>query len=163
MPWLARRCAGNASRSTWPSSTLPRAGSAPISARINVVFPAPLRPIRPHISPSFTISEASRMIGIEPIETLRLSILSMAGSGLEPNAGDQLLHPRIIERLMRRAVGDDRAIVESEDTVGKPRDNFHVMFNKQNRDLSCFERRHDDLHQVEFFLDRNAAGGLVEH
>ena len=28
MPWLARRCAGNASRSTGPSSALPRAGSA---------------------------------------------------------------------------------------------------------------------------------------
>src|SRR5215813_8417765 len=112
MPRLARRCAGKVSRSTWPNSALPRAGSAPISARIKVVFPAPLRPIKPHISPSFTAREASRIIGIDPIETLRFSILSMARPRLEPHAGDELLHPRIIQRLVRGAIGYHRAVVK---------------------------------------------------
>src|SRR5262245_41809054 len=132
MPWLARRCAGNVRRSTWPSSALPRAGSAPISARIRVVFPAPLRPIRPHISPSFTAREASRIIGIDPIETLRFSILSMTRPRPEPHAGDEFLHPRIVQRLVRSAVGYHRAVVKSENTVGKARDDFHVMLDKQN-------------------------------
>ena len=130
MPWLARRCAGNASRSTGPSSALPRAGSAPISARSKVVLPAPLRPIRPHISPSFMAREASRTIGIAPIDTLRFSILSMTGSGLEPHAADEFLHPRIVERLMRGTIGDDSAIIEREDTIGEPHDNFHVVFDE---------------------------------
>src|ERR1039458_10043076 len=114
MPWPARRCAGNASRSTWPSSTLPVAGSAPINARSNVVLPAPLRPIRPHISPSLTLNETSRMIGIGPIETLRFATLSMAGplaSNPELGAADQLLHLAVIQRLGRRAVGDDGAVI----------------------------------------------------
>src|SRR5215831_2261901 len=140
MPWFARRCAGKVSRSTWPNSALPCAGSAPISARIRVVFPAPLRPIRPHISPSFTARDAPRIIGIDPIETLRFSTLSMARPRLEPHAADEFLHPRVIQGLVRSAVGDHRAIVESEDTVGKARDDFHVMFDEQDRDLARLER-----------------------
>src|SRR5215475_4011916 len=153
MPRLARRCAGKVSRSTWPNSALPRAGSAPISARIRVVFPAPLRPINPHISPSFTARNASRIIGIDPIETFRFSILSMTAPRLEAHASDEFLHPWVIQRLVRSAVGDDRTVIEGKNTVSKARDDLHVMFDKQHRDLACLERRHDDLHQVEFFLD----------
>ena len=49
---------------------MPLAGIAPISARMKVVLPAPLRPIRPHISPSSSVERASRTIGTGPIETL---------------------------------------------------------------------------------------------
>src|SRR5262245_19291117 len=130
MPRLARRYAGFVSRSTSPNSALPRAGSAPISARIRVVFPAPLRPISPHISPSFTARDASRIIGIDPIETFRFSILSMTGPRFESHAGDDLLYPRVIQCLVRGAVGDDRAIVEGKNSVGKTSNDLHVMFDK---------------------------------
>src|SRR3974390_3535945 len=117
MPCPARRCAGSANRLTWSSSAFPVAGIAPISARKSVVLPAPLRPISPHISPSFTASEASRMIGIGPIETLRLATLSMAGApgrGLDLDAANQLLNLRIIQRLGGRSVSYASSVVEGE-------------------------------------------------
>src|SRR3954469_14618550 len=120
MPCAARRCAGSASRSIFSNCTLPVAGIAPISARSSVVLPAPLRPIRPHMRPSSTLSEALRMIGIGPIETLRFSTLSM-GAAFDANAADQFLHQRIVERLMRATVGDHRAIVKGQHAVGEAR------------------------------------------
>src|SRR3974390_276615 len=117
MPCEARLCGGSVNRSTCPSSARPLAGKAPISARISVVLPAPLRPISPHISPSFTASEASRMIGIGPIETLRLATLSMAGApgrGLDLDAAHQLLNLRIIQRLGGRSVSYASSVVEGE-------------------------------------------------
>ena len=77
MPNPTRRCGGRASKSTSPSLTLPVAGIAPIKARSKVVLPAPLRPIRPHISPSARSSDALRMTGTGPIETSRSETLSM--------------------------------------------------------------------------------------
>src|SRR4029077_7643761 len=148
-PWLARRCAGNASRSTGPGSALPRAGSVPIKARTKADLPSRLRRLSPHSSPSFMAREASRTIGIAPIDTLRLSILSMTGPGLEPHAADEFLHPRIVERLMRGAIGDDRTVIEREDTIGEPHDNFHVVFDEWNRALPCRERRQDALSRAD--------------
>src|SRR5687767_14159563 len=100
MPWPTRRCAGKVSRSIWPSSALPLAGIAPIRARRSVVLPAPLRPIRPHISPSRRSSDASRMIGTGPIATLRLVTLSMGGALTRAHLGaaDQDLHLLVGER-----------------------------------------------------------------
>src|SRR6185312_4173151 len=122
--------------------TLPSAASAPMTARRSVVFPAPLRPISPHISPSFTASEASRMIGIGPIETWRPSTLSMGASGgLHPDAGDQLLHARLAERLGRRAVGDDGAVVEGEHALRELSHDLHVVLDEQHGDLAALERR----------------------
>jgi hypothetical protein len=54
----------------------------------------------------------------------------MTGSGLEPHAADEFLHPWIIERLMRGTIGDDRAVIECEYTIGEPHDNFHVVFDE---------------------------------
>src|SRR3954465_9705083 len=98
-----------------PSSARPRAAMAPMRARSNVVLPAPLRPIRPHMSPSSTSSETLRRIGTGPIATLRFSTLSTGrprGAGVAHlGAADEGLHPRIGEGRGGRAVGDDRAVV----------------------------------------------------
>src|SRR5579872_5455231 len=121
MPWATRRCAGRRRRS-WPaSSAVPLAGSAPISARMSVVLPAPLRPISPHISPASRWSEAPRMRTTGPIETLRFAILSMAGAGcrgFELRPADQLLNAGIFQGLARRPVGDHRAVIEGEHAIG---------------------------------------------
>src|SRR5690554_6582129 len=106
----------------WSSSAWPDAGSAPISARIRVVLPAPLRPMRPHIWPSFTVSVAPRMIGTGPIETSRFLTLSMVVrpcGGPQLHIGDQLLHLRIAQSLLRRAVGNDGPVVEGEHAVSE--------------------------------------------
>src|SRR3974390_3707443 len=144
MPCPARWCAGSASRSTWPSSILPVAGIAPISARSNVVLPAPLRPIRPHTSPSLTLSDASRMIGTGPIETSRFATLSMAGlldRSFEANAANQFLHLLIRQGLGRCAVGDHGAVVKREYAIGETCNNLHVMLDEENCNFSNFHHR----------------------
>src|SRR6516165_4442946 len=148
-PCRARWCTGSARRSTWPSS----------------VLPAPLRPIRPHISPSLTLSDASRMIGIEPIETSRFATLSIAGlldRSFEADAADQLLHLWIRQRLGRCAVGDHGAVVKREYAIGETRNNLHVMLDEENCNFSTSQRRHCNFHKIEFFLDGNAAGRLIQ-
>src|SRR5580700_5740972 len=115
MPCTARRCGGNVNKSIGPSSARPLAGMAPMMARNNVVFPAPLRPISPHISPSSSANEAPRMIGTGPIDTLRSDTLNMvgrAGDAPQPGAADQGLNTLIAQRFAWRAVGDHGAVVK---------------------------------------------------
>src|SRR3569832_2891705 len=101
-------------------------------ARSSVVFPAPLRPIRPHISPSFTASEAPRRIGMGPIDTSRSATLSMGASrSLELHAGDQLLPARLLQRLRGRPVGDDGTVVEGEHALGAAAADQHVVLDEQ--------------------------------
>src|SRR5262249_3940862 len=132
MPCATRRWAGSASRSTSPSVAVPLAGSAPIRARSSVVLPAPLRPIRPHISPSSNSSAASRTIGTGPIATLRFVTLSMRRRlrVLGPGAADEGLHAGIGERHGGRTVGDHGAVVEGEHALGEARDDLHVVLDE---------------------------------
>src|SRR5512139_626017 len=132
MPKPTRRCGGRASKSTSPSLTLPVAGIAPIKARSKVVLPAPLRPIRPHISPSARSSDALRMTGTGPIETSRSDTLSMGMPlALRLGAADERLHPAVGERDRRRAVGDHRPVVECEHTVSEAGHDLHVVLDEQ--------------------------------
>src|SRR5258708_9584555 len=112
MPWPTRLCAGKAMRSMSPNVAVPVAGMAPISARSSVVLPAPLRPIRPHISPVAMARLAPRMIGIGPIETSRPDTLSM--TTLPPGAADEGLDPGIGERHRRPTGGDHGAVLEGQ-------------------------------------------------
>src|SRR5580692_10976612 len=139
MPCAARRCAGKVNRSIGPSSARPLAGMAPMMARNNVVFPAPLRPISPHISPSSSANEAPRMIGTGPIDTLRLDTLNIgngAGSALPPGAADQRLNAGIAQRFGRRAVGDDGTVVKCQHPLGETLDDLHVVLDEQHGDLA---------------------------
>src|ERR1700678_2836816 len=165
MPSPARTWGGRANRSTSPSMTLPVAGIAPMTARNRVVLPAPLRPIRPHISPASSASEAPRMIGTGPIATLRSAILSMAaaaGSGAGTCAADEGLDLWVSKRLAGWGIGNYGAVVESEHPIGEACHDLHVVLDEQNGQFPALERRHHDVHDAEFLLDGDAAGGFVE-
>src|SRR3954447_10879122 len=165
MPWAARECAGRLSKSMPASSALPVAGMAPMMARNRVVFQAPLRPISPHIPPSSTVKEASRMIGIGPMDTLRPDTLNIGRSAcctLRPGTADQCLNASVAQSCCRRAVGDYGAVIKCQHTFGETFDDLHVVLHKEHGDLAIAQRQHDDLHQIEFFLDRDSAGRLVE-
>src|SRR5882762_1660728 len=138
MPCATRRCGASASRSTSPSIALPLAGNAPMRARRNVVLPAPLRPMRPHIWPSSSASEASRTIGTGPIATLSPATLSIGrlGDRLGLGAADEGPHPRIGERHGGRAVRDHGAVIEGEHALGEAADDLHVVLDEHDRDLA---------------------------
>src|SRR5437588_10119846 len=145
MPCAARRWAGRESRSTCPSIARPVAGTAPISPRRSVVLPAPLRPISPHISPSLSASAASRRIGTGPIATLRFATSSMGAlrlwAEIEPGTDDQRLHLGVGEGRLRRAVGDDGAVVKRQHALGVAGDDGHVVLDEQDGDAPLLERR----------------------
>src|SRR6476620_877318 len=120
---------------------MPRAGSAPINARIRVVLPAPLRPIRPENCRSPSDSCASRMISMVPIETCSAETSSMGRSAgvefavLRPDqrSCDELAHAFVAERLCRRPVRNHGAVVEGQYAVGEPLHDLHVVLDEQDR------------------------------
>src|SRR3954449_11877893 len=165
MPWAARQCAGRLSKSMPASSALPVAGMAPMMARNRVVFPAPLRPISPHIPPSSSVKEAFRMIGMGPMETLRSDTLNIGHGAyctLRSGTADQCLNASVAQSCCRRAVGDYGAVIKCQDTFGETFDDLHVVLHKEHGDLAIAQGEHDDLHQIEFFLNRDSTGWLVK-
>src|SRR5262245_65201434 len=103
---------------------------APMSARNSVVLPAPLRPMRPHMSPSRTSSDTLRMIGTGPIDTVRSVTLSTGRlPGARLGAADIGLHLRVAERRRGRPVGDHGAVVEGKHAVGEARHDLHVVLD----------------------------------
>src|SRR5437868_6731293 len=144
MPRSTRRCDGSASRSIWPSSTLPVAGMAPIRARKTVVLQALLRPMRPHISPSRRSNVASRMTGIRPIETPRPTTLRISRSplwgGRELRAADEHFNLWIGKHTHWGAVCNHGAVMEGKHPVGKARHDVHVVLDEQDGDLPTSER-----------------------
>src|SRR6185436_21149027 len=104
MPARVRRWVGIFSKSMPSNSARPLALSSPMIAFISVVLPAPLRPIRPIIAPLGTSSDTPRRICVAAIDTLRFSTLSTL-------AHDVALHLGILERGLRRGIGDDPAVV----------------------------------------------------
>src|SRR5262245_65845088 len=121
-----------------------------MSARSNVVLPAPLRPMRPHISPSASSSDALRMTGTTPIVTSRSQTLSMAFA-VRLRAADECLHARIREREGWRAVGDHGAVVEGEYAIGEPRHDLYVVLDEQHRQSPALEGPQHHVHQPRPF------------
>src|SRR4029077_19819372 len=112
MPRRTRACVGAASRSVPSNRTAPFAGlRRPITAFISVVLPAPLRPMRPIIALSGTVSDTSRSICTAPMATLSLVSSSMCHLQAPD---DMAAHFGIGERDLRPGVGDDAAVIEGE-------------------------------------------------
>src|SRR5262249_8247890 len=104
-----------------PSSAFPVAGTAPINARKRDVLPAPLRPMRPHISPSRRSIAALRTIWVRPIETPRSTTLSISRAPLQAGIGsaDEGLNLWIGERDRRRSVRNYGTVVDGDHAVSK--------------------------------------------
>src|SRR5262245_43649810 len=99
-----------------------RAGVSPMIERTVVVLPMPLRPISVTISPGAICSDTPNSTLLRPYAVSMLS----TSSRLSAMAGHRLLlaeigaaHLRVGAHLGRRAAGDDAAIHQHGDTVGK--------------------------------------------
>src|SRR6266850_7750002 len=92
-----------------------RGGRMPITERISVVLPAPLRPIRPTNFPVGTSMFTPRRMPTDAIETSSASMRSMlASAGGARLAGHVLAHFGIVENDAGFAVGDDPALIERQ-------------------------------------------------
>src|SRR6266850_1409847 len=162
MPPRARRWAGILSSDTSSKRMVPwRAGRMPITERISVVLPAPLRPIRPANFPVGTSMLTPRRTPTDWMETSSASMRSMlASAGGARLAGHVLAHFGIVENDAGFAVGDDPALIERQHAMGIAVDDIHVVLDEQHRDLLrayCF---HDDVEQLAHTLGQHA-GRLV--
>src|SRR4051812_29456672 len=103
--------------------------SKPMMLFISVVLPAPLRPIKPVMPPVGSVSDTSRRICTDWIETFRCSTLSIARAllvqPLQRAANHEALDLRVVERDLRRCVGDDLAVVKREHPLGEAAHDFH--------------------------------------
>src|SRR5438045_2365396 len=156
MPRRARSWVGILRRSPSAQATRPpEALRRPITLFMSVVLPAPLRPMRPTMAPSGTSSETSRRMCIAAIETLRFSTLSMVTYDVAP-------HLRIVEHHLRRSVGDDAAVVESEHALREAAHHFHVVLDEEDSRPFGARRVEHHLHDAELLVGGNPAGWLIE-
>src|SRR4051812_32876741 len=132
MPRRARRWTGIASSMLPSKCTDPlRARRMPMIERISVVLPAPLRPIRPVNLPAGNSMFTLRRMLIEPIETSRPSIRSTrhlpAAGWMQLLADHIAAHLRVLQHLLRLAVGDDAALVKSQNAMRVSAHDLHVV------------------------------------
>src|SRR6185503_19364969 len=125
MPSAARAWRGSVARSCPSNVMRPWLGVRwPITVRISVVLPAPLRPTRPTIVPSATPNVRQRSATTDWIDTWMLSMFSKAMQRrsrrglLQQLAGDVAPHVVGGQRLVRHVVGNDATAVERDHAVG---------------------------------------------
>src|SRR5881394_568629 len=163
MPRPARACAGSASRSLPSKTTLPLFGARwPMSVRMSVVLPAPLRPTRPTMRPLPTSSESPRRATTESMATWSDRTASIDVLFGEQRAGDVAAHVVAGEGGFGHAVGDDAAGVEGDDAARVALDDVHVVLDEEHRHRLVAERRHDRVHHRKLLFGRDAARRLVE-
>src|SRR5260221_9313966 len=163
MPWRARSWVGILRRSRSAEATRPpEALRRPMTLCMSVVLPAPLRPMRLTMAPSGTWSETSRRMRIAAIETLRFSTLSTAfvphivtSHHITPDLG-------IVERRLRRGVGDDAALVEGEHALREAAYHFHVVLDEEHSRSFGARGVEHHLHDAELLPGGDAAGWLIE-
>src|SRR5919198_945681 len=112
-------------------------------ALTSVVLPAPLGPTTQTSSRSPTRSDTSESAGAAPYATRKRSTLSMRGSEIYGrNFGP--LHD-----VVRRALGDDPAVVEHHDSLGELHYHGHdVLDEDHGRSLAA-----DSAHEADRFVD----------
>src|ERR1700722_5885674 len=144
-----RTCAG------WSSNSLPLNVAEPFVLSIRpmidfrvVVLPAPLRPIRQTISPLATSILMSCNTWLAPYQALRLLICSI-GSVL-PLAKIDPLHRFVAANLLRRALGEQFAMMQHQDAVADAQHQFHLVFDQND---GAFARElHDQVHHDAGFF-----------
>src|SRR2546423_3289316 len=146
MPRRARPCVGTDMRSRLSNCTEPRlALSRPMTVFMRVVWPAPLRPMRPVIEPLGTSSEISRRTCIAAMETFRFSILSTQSHHVA-------LHLGMRERRLGRRIDDDAAVVEREHALREAADDLHVVLDEKHRRSLGPHRLEHHPHDPELLL-----------
>src|SRR5512134_3550185 len=116
MPMRVRFHVGEASRSA-PSKLIAPLETLriPMMLFMSVVLPAPLRPMRPAMVPVGSSSDTRRRICTDWIATSTLSSLStrpgLLVQAVQLAADHEALHLGIVERHLRRGVGDDAPVV----------------------------------------------------
>src|SRR5882672_12971157 len=127
MPSRARACVGRASRSASSKFTVPlETFSRPMRLFMNVVLPAPLRPISPAMLPRGSSSETSRRMGTPLMATFSPRMLSMdSADHIAPHLG-------VVQRGLRRRVGDDAPVVEREHAPGEAAHHLHVVLDEDH-------------------------------
>src|SRR6266545_1334705 len=134
-----------------------RIASRPMMLSMVVVLPAPLRPTRTTDSASPTLSDTPLRTWAGPRNVLIRSISSMAVGSQE--IGRDLL---VVPDLVRGAVGQDRALVHSDDPGAILEDDVHVVLDDDGRDPARPHHLRDDVHDRRLLARADAAGGLVE-
>src|SRR5512140_391690 len=127
-----------------------RGGRMPMTERISVVLPAPLRPIRPTNFPVGTSMFTPRRMPTEAIETSSPSMRSMLSL-----PGHVFADLVVAQDRRGQTVGNDAGFVEGQHTLGIAGDDIHVVFDEQHRHLLRTHGFHHHVHQREFLVGRN--------
>src|SRR5215471_14556727 len=107
----------------------PAAGAINPEIAFKVVdLPAPLAPIRTTSSAWCTTIESPRTAATPPYRHCSPSTSSTRGPFSEIGANDLGMRPDFV----RRAVGNDAAVVETDDPVGSAHDGAHVVLDQKN-------------------------------
>src|SRR6185503_18131637 len=174
MPRPARAWRGRRARSAPPKLTAPpRSGRWPMTVRMRLVLPAPLRPTRPTMLPGASSREKPRSAWTEAMVTWTASIFSMRSSRA---AGDVPAHALVGEHRRRRSVGEHASAVERHHALGVAGHDLHVVLDEEDRGARAGRRiarlsprllaaqgAHDRVHHRKFLLHAHAAGRLVQH
>src|SRR6478609_7218690 len=117
---------------SWPSKTMDPwdSGLIPEIARMVVVLPAPLAPIRVTSSPSSTDNEMPCSASIRPYATF-MSLISSRGIVGHPQVGGD--NRGVVADLGRQTFGDLLAELQYHDPVGHPHHQPHVVLDQQHR------------------------------
>src|SRR5687768_9418911 len=140
MPRCARS-AGGIERRSFPSKVIfPEvAGTVPDTALKSVVLPAPLGPTIATNLPASTESETSASAFSPPYDTLSPSMRSTRHPSLAEIGLDHLCIGRY---RFRAAGGEERAVVEHEQTLGEAHHGFHRVLDDDDGETGGGERAH---------------------
>src|SRR4029078_9195321 len=123
-----------------------------------VVLPAPLRPIRHTISPLATSIEISCNTWLEPYQAFRLLTCNMRS--VLPLAKIDALYRFIPANLLRRALREQLAMVQHQDTIADSKHQFHFVLDQNDRSFAG--ELHDQVHHGPGFLRTHSCGRLVQ-
>src|SRR5678816_1877565 len=168
MPSRVRAC-GAMRVSTSPSNSMvpPRAGRRPMMPRMSVVFPAPLRPIRPAIMPLGRSNATARRMLTDPIDTSSPLILSIGVACFlcQPDLGpaDHVAANLLVgEHRGGHTIGENTALVERHHALRVTAHDVHVVLDEQHGHTIGSHGVHDAVHDVELLVAADPAGWLVQ-
>src|ERR1700733_11100963 len=104
----------------------------PMIAMIVEVLPAPFGPSNARTVPAATAMLTPSTARIGPYPQLRFSSRSIVGSLAKVRIADRT----IVHDIARRAIGNDLALVEDDESPGDARDFREIMLDQDRRDAA---------------------------